>query len=122
MSEPEFWSVMYSRGDGSPLSILPPSNSWVPDTVDYDLNDDYSDQLGPWVPVTGRSGQHGYSGPLMHPSEMFAGGLEHWVKNYPGVYTLVPVDDPEDDEPVGWMLLHQPLESDSAESEQEDEP
>lgn len=68
-----------------------------------------------WELVNGYSGQHGYAGPVMHPSEFIGGAMAAHVMETPGVYVAVIVDhypDPEvdGDEPdgdaVGWALLH----------------
>lgn len=110
MNEPEFWDALYSTGTGLELARIPAPLHRAPDTVDYQPDNDYADQVKPWSPVMGRTGQHGYDGPVMHPSEVFAGSLERWCRGNEGVYTMVPVDDPDDGEPVGWMLLHRPLD------------
>lgn len=77
-----------------------------------------------WSPVTGYSGQHGYSGPCMHTSEYLGGGMARDVLEDTGaVYVVTTVEsvpdweiDEEDEEdvfagqviqdnPAGWMLL-----------------
>lgn len=65
-----------------------------------------------WTPVTGFSGQYGYSGPVMHPSEVLGGDspFERHVRSNPGMYVLVlvgdfPDVDAPDPEPYGWALL-----------------
>lgn len=63
-------------------------------------------QVYPWLPVSGKSGQHGYDGPVFHPSEFVGGGLLDWIKANPATYVTVYVSDPDDpEELVGWMLL-----------------
>lgn len=78
-----------------------------------------------WHPVTGYSGQHSYSGPVMHSSEYLGGRMASDVLETPGDYVLKIVEshcnyvDPDswcseengcDCEPEGWVLLHKPLE------------
>lgn len=72
-----------------------------------------------WEPVTGYSGQHGYSGPVMHVSETLSGGMSRDVLEDVGaIYVVVPVECSPDwkdvtedeymevhDRPAGWMLL-----------------
>jgi len=56
--------------------------------------------------VTGHSGQHGYSGPIMHPSEQLGGGMASDVLDSPGTYMLTEAQDFDDpDNLVGWVLL-----------------
>lgn len=58
---------------------------------------------------TGYTGQYGYSGPTMHPSEQLSGFLETRILSEPGVYVaLVSYSTPDEDDPVeedyaaGW--------------------
>ena len=98
----EFWA---------PLTVLPRTVSTigefppVPDMVELCGDDSYLDQVSPWVPVTGKSGQDRYRGPLFHPSEFIGEGLMRWMHENPGQYVTVPVDD-VDGEPAGWLLLY----------------
>lgn len=68
-----------------------------------------------WKAVSGFSGQHGYSGPLMHTSEVLEGGPEDYIRSHPGKYAVVSVceEDEEfgDTDPVGWMLLKKETET-----------
>ena len=73
-----------------------------------------------WEVVTGFTGQYGYDGGLVHPSEFPGGGMEAHVRENPGLYALVhpydgdapDQDDPDYDEDTydpfvdGWALLH----------------
>lgn len=82
------------------------------------------DREYPWEPVTGYSGQHGYSGPVMHASEYLGGNMASDVLgDWGGVYVVCAVEclpdweidenAPDDvfagqvvqDNPAGWMLL-----------------
>ena len=65
-----------------------------------------------WEPVTGYSGQHGYSGPIMHASEQFSPNvLQDMHERYGShsIYGLAVVEswDDEHDEydAVGWIIL-----------------
>lgn len=54
-----------------------------------------------WKPLTGYSGQHGYSGPMMHSSEYIGGGMAQAILDAPGVYVATvpsPGNAPEVDE------------------------
>lgn len=65
-----------------------------------------------WVAVDGYSGQDGYAGPIMHSSEVIAGGMEDFILANDGFYAAVPVED--EDSPsievdyIGWVLLTKP--------------
>src|SRR5699024_11906394 len=55
--------------------------------------------------VTGHSGQHGYSGPIMHPSEQLGGGMASDVLDSPGTYMLTEAQDLDDRENLArWGL------------------
>lgn len=63
-----------------------------------------------WEALTGWTGQHGYRGAVMHPSEQFAGNLARHVLANPGVYVLVVVEvlteeGEGESEPAGWAVL-----------------
>ena len=79
----------------------------------------------PWTFVNGFSGQYGYGGPVMHPSEYIGGRLEKHILENPGFYTVVAVyptfeereaaldDTGLSDDPYGWAVLF--LDFDDAE-------
>ena len=68
-----------------------------------------------WTPVEGLSGQHGYSGPIMDPSEYLSGHTVSGLED--GLYQCVPVDyigpcvDGDDfdectcESAIGWALM-----------------
>lgn len=66
-----------------------------------------------WEPMNGYSGQYGYAGPVMHPSEFIGGRLETDILAEPGVYVVVsveclgPDEDSDPEEPAGWAVLRQ---------------
>jgi hypothetical protein len=66
-----------------------------------------------WILMNGYSGQQGYSGPIMHPSESIGGGIERDIRERPGLYVVVIVtcNGPDDDgdsesEPAGWAVAY----------------
>lgn len=60
-----------------------------------------------WRLLTGFTGQYGYAGPIMHPSEYIGGGLERHILENPGYHVAVVVyDDSPDSEVVGWAVAY----------------
>lgn len=64
-----------------------------------------------WDLMTGYTGQYGYRGPIMHPSEFVGGSLAEDILSAPGLYVVVEVsglapEDAEDtgDDPIGWVV------------------
>lgn len=71
-----------------------------------------------WEVLSGYSGQHGYSGPIMHTSEFIGGALEERIREEPGFWVALTVEihpsenDPEhedndgsgESEYVGWIV------------------
>lgn len=60
-----------------------------------------------WELLTGYTGQHGYNGPVMHPSEYIGGRMARDILDTPGVYVAVVVyadDEPDGPEPAGWAV------------------
>lgn len=53
-----------------------------------------------WDALSGFTGQYGYNGPMMHPSEYVSGGLARWITETPGTYVYVEVGDGD-----GWAVL-----------------
>lgn len=79
-------------------------------TVTHDDEDDVAIDGDGWTPLTGHTGQHGYRGAVMHPSETLSGGLADHILSTPGVYVTVVVevdrtDEDDDPEPAGWAVL-----------------
>lgn len=58
-----------------------------------------------WEALSGWSGQHGYSGPIMHPSELVSGALAEYILSTPGIYVAVAVDTEDPGGPAGWLVL-----------------
>lgn len=71
--------------------------------LDDDGDVDVSDG---WEALTGYTGQYGYAGAVMHPSETLSGALARDILSTPGTYCLVEVRDADDDypdgDPIGW--------------------
>jgi hypothetical protein len=58
-----------------------------------------------WELMNGYSGQHGYSGPIMHASEYVGGRLERDILAEPGYYVVASVETLDDsEEPAGWII------------------
>lgn len=50
----------------------------------------YESEVSPgWTLLSGYSGQYGYSGPIMHPSEYIGGGMARDILAEPGVYVAL---------------------------------
>lgn len=82
------------------------SGVYAPSVYSYGGGDVEIDGSGWEFWSTGRSGQHSYRGPVMHPSEQLSGGLARDLLAEPGVYTVTEAMDPEDmDNLVGWVVL-----------------
>ena len=91
------------------------TGEYPPEQGNYGHIDDYMDGLERegWTPVEGITGQHGYNGPVNHPSESLSGsGAARNIVSNPGTYAVVSVYSvDEDDEGYeemeldGWMLL-----------------
>ena len=99
----EFDHVIQVHEDGSvtdgPSGVYAPEISW-PDV-------DVTGQG--WQLLDRYSGQYGYSGPVMHPSEYIGGRMERDILAEPGVYVAVVVDEVGDGDdaqtvPVGWAV------------------
>jgi hypothetical protein len=95
----------------------------------FDLNvtpdgTDEFDMSEGWTLLSGFTGQFGYNGPVMHPSEYVGGGLERHIRETPGYYVVLLVEGrcdydgstdctPEsgcDCEPAGWAIAYKPLD------------
>lgn len=72
-----------------------------------------------WEFATGYTGQYGYNGLCMHPSEFIGGALAEHILATPGYWVAVIVpgraDDPSDadsydPEPAGWAVAHRPID------------
>lgn len=106
----------------TPKGILiyrPDVNIYADLNVTKDGTDEFELSEG-WTLLTGFTGQHGYNGPVMHPSEFVGGGLERHIRETPGYYVVLIVEgrcdydgstecDPEvgcSCEPAGWAIAY----------------
>lgn len=107
-SQVEMDSAFGIDRDGNVVKV----DAWAPEVY---LSQDGLEVPGDWEAVNGYSGQYGYSGPVMHPSEVMDGSkMEEYVRENPGTYALVvpanvdayDSDDPDAEVDVdGWVLL-----------------
>ena len=64
-----------------------------------------------WQLLTGWTGQYGYHGVVMHPSEFVGGRLADHIRETPGIYVVISVETDDDDEDAaGWAVAHRPAE------------
>lgn len=75
----DFDHVIHVHGDGT---VTEPRDVYAPDCNDGAVE-------GDWSLLTGFSGQYRYSGPIMHPSELIAGGIARYILENPGTYVAV---------------------------------
>jgi hypothetical protein len=109
----EFDAPFRVMPDGSVDNSLP--NVYAPSVYGYGDADgqvterETIDGREDWEFVDGFSGQYGYSGPVMHPSEFLGGGMARYVLETPGIYCVVGVYDMNDDDGdtalYGWALV-----------------
>lgn len=57
-----------------------------------------------WELLTGWTGQYGYRGPVMHPSEFVGGALADHIRETPGTYVVIAVECDQDSNPAGWAV------------------
>lgn len=62
-----------------------------------------------WTLMDGYSGQHGYSGPLMHQSEYIGGGLARDILTTPGYYVALTNITSDDEDPTEWAVARAEL-------------
>jgi hypothetical protein len=101
----EFDHVVRVHPDGTVTDG--PTGVYAPEVTDDEVMGDG------WTLLRGYTGQHGYSGPTMHPSEYIGGGLERDILARPGLYVAVvsTTSDPEfaDDPDAGWCVAFREL-------------
>lgn len=93
--------------------VAAPESLSAPEAIEYadgQLVIDYY-RPGRWEPIDGYSGQYGYSGPVMHPSEYLGGRMARGIIDSPGAYVMtavyaIPDDDDDDvtDNVTGWVV------------------
>lgn len=80
---------------------------WAPEV--YDNSEDGGPEdvhVSPdaWRLLSGFTGQWGYGGPVMHPSEFIGGALAEHILETPGYWVAVIVKDADGD--IGWAVAH----------------
>jgi hypothetical protein len=92
-SRMEFDHVIEVHADGS----VTDTDLYAPGLYDGEVQSD------DWTLMDGYSGQHSYSGPVMHPSEYIGGRLERDILAQPGFYvalvSYISTEAPEHDCP-----------------------
>lgn len=78
--------------------IIDRSDLYAPDLYDDELADP------DWVLLDGYSGQHGYSGPMMHASEFIGGRMASDILADPGVYVALVDYRSDGGEPTEWAV------------------
>lgn len=111
----EFGRIVTVTVDGSVTEYA--GDDYMPEVVYLQLDsdgqspdDNYSDVPAGWSAMSGYTGQYGYNGPTMHPSEYVGGRLARAILDNPGDYVTVAVDgfmidENSESEPIGWAIL-----------------
>lgn len=114
----EFDRVIRVLKDGT-VDTRPDNAPYAPEHV-YVIVDNNGQQVAlggdevqgvdePWELMRGYTGQYGYNGPVMHPSEFIGGRMAQDILTGPGYYVAVSVEcETEDgitlDSPAGWAV------------------
>lgn len=91
------------------------------------LDDHFEDLYPGWTALTGFTGQYGYHGAVLHPSEYIGGRLETYIRENAGFYVAVVVDGQYDDDvnhddedlSIGWAILYRPFDDELADNDDE---
>jgi hypothetical protein len=92
----DFDHVIRVHPDGT---VTYPADVYAPE-----LDDDDTVLGGEWELLDGYSGQQGYSGPIMHPSEYIGGGMADDILSRPGLYVALVSSDGDTDH--GWAVAY----------------
>lgn len=115
----EFGHVIHVHSDGTvtePRVFNPPEVVYRELDADGQcVDDEIHDLPDGWTLLRGYTGQYGYNGPVMHPSEFIGGRLARDILSTPGMYAAVVVDglEPEetgDDTNIGWAVAFKETE------------
>ena len=112
----EFDHPFIVADDGTVSDALP-EGVYAPGVYNDEDGGDIIIDSSEWEALTGYTGQYGYHGAVMHASEYIGGTLADDILSTPGVYVVVVVGstwlDDEDggNEPAGWAILRQVVES-----------
>lgn len=104
----DFGTAFHLSAEGAVTELQAPAPVTVTEQDGAFIDSEtYADLAPDWSPVTGYSGQYGYAGPVMHPSEFAGTGMVRDMAQTPGIYVLAVVEDSEDPEAdfEGWILL-----------------
>ena len=100
----EFYHVIQVLEDGIILDRV--EDVWAPELYDGELSQ--SPEGPQWTLLNGYSGQHGYSGPIMHQSEFIGGGMERHIRETPGLWVALVNCYLDDSEPDSWAVAYRP--------------
>lgn len=110
----EFDHVVTVASDGS---VVDASTIYAPEVSASDEEPFVMGGDG-WEVLRGFTGQYGYRGHVLHPSEYIGGALERHILENPGHYVAVEVRDEDggfpDGDPIGWAVAYKPLEPEPA--------
>lgn len=109
----EFEHVIMVGANGTITEDLPNERVyWAPEVEQEGSGTVWDDPS--WELMNGYSGQHGYSGPVMHPSEFIGGRMADDIMSTPGLYvavtvTALDIDPDEEDDIIGWAVARKDL-------------
>jgi hypothetical protein len=104
------FDTVFSIEDGA---VVERHDLYAPSVYNDPDNDIYLDDSR-WDCFTGLSGQYGYNGAVMHSSELFGVNLALYLLDYAQqcddvVFSLVVVNDLDDEDAVGWAIAYREL-------------
>lgn len=108
----EFDHVIRVDANGTITDSLPnQSVYWAPE-VTWQNGTHHISGEG-WTLMDGYSGQYGYRGPVMHPSEFIGGQMADEILSTPGLYVAVDVRDLDapdgHNETAGWAVARKDI-------------
>lgn len=110
----EFDHVVRVHPDGAVSDLVDPPLTPTLEVDDHGT-EHYQDAGAGWTLLAGYTGQHGYRGPVMHPSEFIGGRLAEDILARPGLYVAIVAEalpleeDDQDTEPAGWAVAFREL-------------
>lgn len=120
--EPEFDHIYVIDGEGRIADrddLLRSTSIWAPEVINDPTEDVYISAEG-WSVLKGHTGQHGYNGAVMHPSEQWGQWAIDALAAEAGdgyvVFAVTEVrpdldeqdnDDYSDETPIGWAVVWQ---------------
>jgi hypothetical protein len=110
----EFDHVFILHPDGTVTDAPPIRGYWAPEVVNDPDGDVDMCGYHEWSCITGMTGQYGYSGAVMHPSEYVGDGVARVMAEMsaelPIAFCLTVVTDLDtregDDNAVGWAICY----------------